>query len=414
VNPKLKVLVVEDNKDDALLIIEALRDSGWQPVWQRVETTQDLREALRRETWDLVTTDYQMPELKAPGTLQVLRESGYDIPCIVISGSIGEEEAVALMREGADDFFLKNNLARLPAAVERELREAENRHQRRAAEEQVRQQARELAAKNEELARKNEELAAANRELDFKAQQLYRSNVDLERFAYVASHDLSEPLRSVASYSQMLIRHYEQGRLGEAEAREFIGYIRSGIHRMHQLLQGLLTYSRVMHDPDRQFAPVDTNQVLEEVMASLQQAISETGAVITWERLPTVIADRTQLVQVFQNLIANSLKYHRQGVPPEVRITAEKKADEILFGVEDNGIGIDPAYWERVFVIFKRLHHERDYPGTGVGLALAKRLVERHGGRIWVESQPGVGSTFRFSLPRIGARSGEPSSSDAA
>ena len=237
-NPELKVLVVEDNEDDALLIVETLRDAGWQPAWQRVDTAEDLREALRRETWDLITSDYKMPELEAPGALRVLWESGYDIPCIVISGSIGEEEAVALMREGADDFFLKNKLTRLPAAVERERQEAENRRQRRAAEEQVRQQAKELAAKNEELARKNEELAAANRELDLKAQQLYRSNVDLERFAYFASHDLSEPLRSVASYSQMLIRHYEQGRLGEAEAREFISYIRAGIHRMHQLLQG--------------------------------------------------------------------------------------------------------------------------------------------------------------------------------
>lgn len=410
---ELKILVVEDNEDDALLIIETLRDAGWQPVWRRVETAQDMREALGREKWDLVTADYNMPELTASGALRVLQKSGRDIPCIVISGSIGEEQAVALMREGADDFFLKDKLARLPAAVERERKEAENRREKCVAEEQVRQQATELAAKNEELARKNEELEAANRELDLRAQQLYRSNVDLERFAYVASHDLSEPLRSVASYSQMLIRRYEQGRLGEAEAREFIGYIRNGIHRMQQLLHGLLTYSKVMHDPDRQFAPVDTREVIEEVISSLRQAVAETGAAITCGPLPTVTADRTQLLQIFQNLLANSLKYHRRGVPPEVRITAEERVDEVVFAVEDNGIGIDPAYWERIFIIFKRLHHEHDYPGTGVGLALAKRLVERHGGRIWVESKPGAGSTFRFSLPRTETAPGEPDSAGA-
>src|SRR4051812_7496884 len=147
---ELRILAVEDCEDDALLLVETLRDAGWQPTWRRVETTVAMREALEREAWDLVTVDYKMPEFTAPEALQVLQQSGRDLPFLVVSGSIGEEQAVALMRAGAHDFFLKDRLARLPAAVERELREAENRIQKRTAEEQVRRQAAELAAKNEE------------------------------------------------------------------------------------------------------------------------------------------------------------------------------------------------------------------------------------------------------------------------
>ncbi|MBV8819177.1 MAG: response regulator [Acidobacteriaceae bacterium] len=399
-------MAVEDSEDDALLIAETLRDAGRPVACTRVETADDMRAALSRENWDLITADFHMPGFTAMEALKIAQELGSGIPFLVVSGAIGEEDAVALMRRGAHDFFLKGSMGRFPAAVERELNEAENRRQRRLAEQKILRQAEqlastnaELALKNTELGAKNEELAAMNRELKIRAQQLYRSNVDLERFAYVASHDLNEPLRSIASFSQMLGRYYEAGRLTPDTADEFIGYIKEGVERMKRLIEGLLTFSRATHDTDFDFSALDPAQVVEGVMSSLRQAIAETNAEILCEPLPVVTADATQLGQIFQNLVSNALKYHRKGVRPEVRISAERRSGAIVFAVQDNGIGIDPKHWERIFVIFKRLHTQHEIPGTGVGLALAKRLVERHGGRIWVESQPGVGSTFRFTIP---------------
>jgi signal transduction histidine kinase len=400
---ELKLLTVEDCEDDALLLVETLRDAGWQPVWRRVETAEAMREVLEREAWDLVTADYHMPEFTAPEALQVLQQSGCDLPFLVVSGSIGEEQAVALMQAGAHDFFLKDRLARLPAAVERELRQAENRRHKRAAEEQVRRQAAELAAKNEELSRANEELASRNRELQLKAQQLYRSNAELERFAYVASHDLSEPLRSVAASAQLLIRRFREGMLTPEDGEELIGYIRDGAERMQRLIQALLTYSGVIHNTEQHFAPVDANEILAQTLHGLRQTITENQAEILAQPLPIVFADAVQLGQVLQNLIVNAIKYRRPDVPPRVRISAETRGSEVVFAVADNGIGIERQYWERIFLIFKRLHSERQYPGLGIGLSLAKQLIERHGGRMWVESEPDVGSTFYFTLPVLTA-----------
>ena len=240
----LRVLMIEDNEDDAVLQGEVLRDAGWDVQWERRQTADGMRAALQQH-WDLVLCDYSMPGFSAEAALRVLRKSGQDIPFVVISGSIGEEQAIALMHAGASDFFLKHNLVRFPAAVERELKEAQNRRLKREAEEQVRRQAEELAAKNEELSARNAELEAMNAQLDEKARQLNRSNADLERFAFIASHDLKEPLRSVASYSQLLMRRHEQGQLDSSDAIEFVNHIREGVERMEQMISVILEYSRI-------------------------------------------------------------------------------------------------------------------------------------------------------------------------
>jgi PAS domain S-box-containing protein len=254
-------------------------------------------------------------------------------------------------------------------------------------------------------ARLHEQLEQHARDLEQQAQELQRSNAELQQFAYVASHDLQEPLRMITSYLQLLERRY-QGQL-DADADDYIGFAVDGAARMSELLRGLLAYSRV-GTQGQPFEPTDTQVILEQVLANLKLAVDESEATITHDQLPTVMADPIQLAQLFQNLVGNALKFRRD-VPPKIHVHAERQAHGSagegalwLFSVRDNGIGIEPQYAERIFVIFQRLHTRDKYPGTGIGLALCKRIAERHGGRIWVESEPGNGSTFFFTIPDRG------------
>jgi signal transduction histidine kinase len=233
-----------------------------------------------------------------------------------------------------------------------------------------------------------EELSRSNRELE-------QSNRQLEQFAYVASHDLQEPLRMVSGYTQLLWRRYKEKL--DADAAEYIGFAVDGAKRMHGLINDLLAYSR-FGTKNTEFARTDCEVVLDRVLKNLEAAAAETNAVITHSPLPIVTADAQQLAQLFQNLIGNGIKYHGSG-PPAVHVGCERKGDAWIFSVKDNGIGIDPQYAERIFVIFQRLHTREQYPGTGIGLAICKKIVERHGGRIWVDSEPGKGSTFYFTVP---------------
>jgi PAS domain S-box-containing protein len=225
--------------------------------------------------------------------------------------------------------------------------------------------------------------------------ELKRSNEELERFAYVASHDLQEPLRMVASYVQLLGKRYK-GKL-DADADEFIGYAADGATRMQRLIEDLLAFSR-LGTRGGTSVPTDITGVVARAVANLTLAIAESGASVTAGELPTVPGDPGQLGHLFQNLISNAVKF-RGEEPPAVHISAERHGDDWCFRVHDNGIGIEAEYYDRIFVIFQRLHGREKYGGTGIGLAIARKIVERHGGRIWVESTPGRGTTFLFTLP---------------
>lgn len=239
---------------------------------------------------------------------------------------------------------------------------------------------------------------SAEEKLKQLAEKLSISNKELEQFAYVASHDLQEPLRMVASYIQLLQRRYK-GQLS-SEADEFINFAVDGVVRMKALINDLLVYSRV-NTKEFPVEPVDVNKIIESVKINLKAVIEESGAEIIYSNLPTIVCSPLQLTQLFQNFVSNAIKFKRENVPPRVEITARHTGDEWLFSVSDNGIGIDEEFSDKIFVIFQRLHNFNEYPGTGIGLAICKKIIEKIGGHIWVESEPGKGSTFNFTVPVI-------------
>lgn len=250
----------------------------------------------------------------------------------------------------------------------------------------------------DQLKQEIEERKSTQEALNITLHDLKQSNEDLEQFAYVASHDLQEPLRMVASYTQLIEKRFHDKL--DQDGLDFIRFAVDGANRMQALINDLLSYSRVGTRANP-LLPVDAHVPLGQARINLNKTIEETGAVITNEELPVVMADEAQLVQVFQNLIGNAIKFHKDGESPRIHVAAQRKAGGWVFSVQDNGIGIEAQYLQRIFVIFQRLHTREDYPGTGIGLAICKKIIERHGGKIWAESKPGRGSTFYFTLMGI-------------
>jgi len=251
------------------------------------------------------------------------------------------------------------------------------------------------------------ELKRTKEDLERKSQELARSNDDLKDFAYAASHDLQEPLRIIRGYVELLAKRYK-GKL-DADADDFIKYAVEGVGRMQRLIKDLLEYSRLGIRGEL-LKTSECTELVARALANLQAAIEESGAEVTYDPLPAIAADPSQLSRVFQNLIGNAIKF-RGEEPPRIHISAERKGDEWVFSVRDNGIGIDPDQSERIFMIFQRLHTREEYDGTGIGLAICKKIVERHSGRIWVESKAGKGSTFYFTIP-IGKKDKEHSGTE--
>ena len=360
---QINILILEDNPLDAELVQRELRRAGLDFTAQLARDKTGFISALDLAVPDLLLADYALPGFSGMDALALARERFADIPVIIVSGAIGEEVALETLKRGATDYVLKQRLGRLGQVAGRALEEAR--------------------------------LVREKTRVD---EELKRSNENLEQFAYVASHDLQEPLRQMSNYAGLLERRYK-GKL-DADADVFLGYIVDGGKRLQNLINDLLAFSRIGQERQN-FAEVDCNAVLALVLDNMLTSIKESGAEITHDELPVLTANKTNFVQLFQNLIGNALKF-RGAQPPRIHVKAAREGAYWRFSVQDNGIGIDPQHKERVFVIFQRLRTVEKLPGTGIGLSICKKIVETHGGRIWLESEPGKGTTFYFTVPAAG------------
>ncbi len=507
--PVLRVLLLEDNPADAELAVRTLRQAGWTVEGRRVECAEAFLEALE-EAWDVILADYSVGRYGAVPAIAELRRRGLEVPCVVISGSIGEEAAVTLLRAGADDFLIKGQLRRLPQAMERVLREAAGRQQRRRVEEEHRilagrwqalldhstdgiavheticdasgqltdfrylewnqaaerilglsrervlgRTAREIfphiatsglmeryarvmqtrateqvegqmtrtdpprildisciyldpshfvtilrdvteqRQAEERLRQYAREVALGNEALERANAELERRNAELEEFAHVASHDLQEPLRKVISFGDLLMR--SAGSRMDAKSTQYLKLMQDATRRLQTLIHDLLVMSRATRAPLHK-EPVRLETCVQNALELLSARVRETGATVEIDPLPTLIVDPAQICQLYQNLLSNALKFRAPDRQPRIRITCEETPEGPVLGVADNGIGIEPEYQEKIFEAFQRLHGRDKYEGSGIGLAVCRKIVHRHGGVLWVESRAGEGSHFRFRL----------------
>ena len=364
----LRVLIIEDVEYDAQSMLRELQKGGYDVEHERVETRPALQAALSQKGWDLVLCDFTLPKFSAAEALKTLQQSGQDLPFIIISGTIGEESAVEMLKAGAHDFIVKGRMARLLPAIERELKDAVSRHLQREAE----------AERRGLLAR------------------LEAINSEIERFTYLAFHDLRAPLITIKGFTGALKQDLEAGR--RDEVRRDIERIEGAADTMDDILSDLLEFARIgrVRRPSEE---VDLLQLVRQALVALDGLLREKDiSVQVSPDLPTVHGDRVRLRQVFENLIENAAIYTAEHKQPVIEIGMMQDGGQQVIYVRDNGQGIDPRYHHRIFELFEKLD-----PGTrgpGIGLALARRIIEVHGGRIWVESEgQGRGSSFYFTLP---------------
>jgi len=369
------ILIVDDMPANLGVLTSHLERQGYIAV-----VAQGGEEGIERAEFvrpDLILLDVMMPGVDGFETCRRLKTSPVtrDIPVIFMTALADTGDKLTGFAAGAVDYVTKPlNGAEVLARIDTHLT---------------------LYGLRQELAARNDRLQLEIAAHEETQAALRRSNTELEQLAYVASHDMQEPLRMVASYLQLVAQRY-RGQL-DADADEFIGYAVDGAKRMQALINDLLAYSRV-GTKARPFEPTDCARVLDTALANLRIALKESGAQVSHGPLPVVMGDAMQLTQVFQNLVGNALKFKRVE-PLQVHVGAEPQDGCWRFSVTDNGIGIASEYHQRIFVLFQRLHGRAEYPGTGIGLAICKKIVERHGGTIEVSSQPGVGSTFSFTIP---------------
>jgi two-component system sensor histidine kinase EvgS len=372
----LRLLLVEDSADDAELLVRLLRRAGYAPAFRRVETAEAMAAALAEDAWDIILSDHSLPKLNGPGALAVLQRTGLDIPFIIVSGTIGEETAVECMRAGARDFLLKDKLARLPVAIERELTAARDR--RRQAQEE---------ARIRELERARE---LAERENHFKSQ-----------FLATMAHELRTPLACVAGYVQVLAEE-THGKLNERQKRIVVN-IRTSASHMGKLISDVLDFSKIVAGRlDLFLKPTSLRKLVDSMREALDPLINKHGVelrVAVADGLPDVSVDPLRINQVLFNLLSNGFKFTPKGGTVSLSVQAEM--DRVAIEVRDTGVGIRAEDLPRLFQEFQQIV-DPDRPrqdGSGLGLAITKRLVELHGGTVAVQSEPGRGSAFTVKLP---------------
>ncbi|MBL1176630.1 response regulator [Pantanalinema sp. GBBB05] len=359
--PRGDILIVDDTPDNLRVLSAMLTNQGFEV--RKALSGQRAIASVQADPPDLILLDIKMPEMNGYEVCQYLKAdpSTCEVPIIFISALDDALDKVRAFAVGGVDYVTKPfQEIEVLARIEHQLRIQRLQHQ--------------LIEQNEELA---------------------RSNRELEQFAYVVSHDLQQPLQSVTGFVKLLLLKYENT-LDEF-AFDYLNRIHDAGSRMQRLIQDLLAYSRVGRQ-NQELQPVDCNLVLKQVLDNLQITIAEKQVNLTYDPLPTVMGNETQLIQLFQNLISNAVKFVCPDTIPQVKILVRPQEQQWLFGVQDNGIGIEPQNLERVFEIFQRTHSAKNYPGTGIGLATCKKIVESHGGQIWVESQLELGTTFHFLL----------------
>lgn len=418
----INILLVDDEPANLLALEAVLESLGHNLV--KARSGEEALRHLMRDDFAVILLDVLMPGMNGFETANLIRQRDRSrFTPIIFLTAVGKTEAEMFegYAAGAIDYLFKpfqpqvlrskvivlvdlyrktEEVRRLNDELKRRAGELETlnlmlkneNEMRKRTEEELRQSEEELKNLNANLEAQVKERTAAVEE---RSRQLLKSNEELQQFAYVASHDLQEPLRTIISYLQ-LIEERLQDKL-DAESKEFMGFVVNSAKHMRDLIHGLLEYSRVGSHKNP-FQMVNCGVVLEKVMDQLKTSLTEKGAHVETQRLPEVLGDPLLLTMLFQNLIANALKFCKSS-SPEIQIGCREGEGEWVLWVKDNGIGIDPKYFDRIFVIFQRLHSREEYPGTGLGLAVCKKTVERHGGRIWVESEPGKGATFYFTLP---------------
>jgi light-regulated signal transduction histidine kinase (bacteriophytochrome) len=366
------ILIVDDTPDNLRLLSKTLSEQGYE-VQCAINGKLALM-AVQHQPPDLILLDIKMPEMNGYEVCECLKmqEETAAIPVIFLSALDDVFDKVKAFTVGGADYITK------PFQIEEVFARIEN----------------QLT-----ICRLQRQLQDQNFKLEQLNQELQRSNRELEEFAYVVSHDLQQPLQTITGFAELLLALKSEINL-EQEAEEYVSPILEEGIRMQELIQNLLEYSRV-GTKKRNFEPTDCQEILRKSLGHLHSAIEESRAIIASETLPTLRGDRIQLGQLFQNLIGNGIKYQRPNIQPKIVISVQEKPEEWLFRVEDNGIGIKPENFDRIFQVFQRLHTHQDYPGSGVGLAICKKIVERHQGKIWLESEWGIGTTFYFTLPKL-------------
>jgi signal transduction histidine kinase len=373
----LRVLILEDIPADAELVEHELRSAGIELSSERVDNQGSFREALDHFSPEIIISDYSLPGFDGESALSMAQEKAPNVPFIFVTGALGEERAVDLMKSGATDFVLKDRLPRLPLCVKRALEEVEEKRRRRQAEEDLRR---------------------AYAEQKIYTRMLEQSNRELEDFVHVASHDLQEPVRKIQTFAGRLHAGYND--LLDAKGRDWLERMVGSTRRMRDLIQDFLKYSCITSVPEP-FKAIDLRGPVEEAVTDLEVLIEETEARIDLGELPTIEANAVQMRRLFQNLIGNSIKYRGED-KPVVRVYSKESpcAGFYEIRVEDNGSGFDQCYLDKIFKPFQRLHGRNSpHEGTGMGLAICRRIVERHEGSITASSEPGKGAVFVVSLP---------------
>jgi len=373
----INILLVDDRKED-LLSMEVILANTEYRFYKASSGREALRILLKDKDFAIILIDVQMPQLDGYETTALIRESESfkHIPIIFLTANNDKPDNIfAGYQAGAVDYMIKPVIPEILRAK---------------------------VAAFAELHRKTKELQIQKEELEQRSLELARSNRDLEKFAYVASHDMQEPLRTIISYIELIQKKISPvlvngGEEIDDDLQKYMDFVVTAGYRMRELIKGLLEYSQVdiAQEP---YKKVDCEKVLNEVVKNLQSSIDKNRAIIEFDSLPQVKASHVHMVQLFQNLTSNAIKFKRNDAP-HVKISCNTKENFHVFTVADNGIGIKADYAERIFELFKRLHPIGEYTGAGIGLAICKKIVERHKGKIWVESIPGEGSTFYFTIP---------------